>query len=174
MKPTKSKAAGAKGRGGSSGVDPGVYARGLKLRAELTGAKYVKGADTDLDPALVPVRELLTEWMWGKVWTRKGIDRRTRSFMNIGILVALNRPHELAVNLRMAVKNGLSRAEIGEAILHAAAYCGVPAGINSIGVANEFFKREDQDRGTAALSAKRRAGPRQAAAAGGLRSRKAV
>ena len=61
----------------TSGVDPRVYARGLKLRAELTGGNYVKGADTDLDAALVPVRELLTEWMWGKVWTRKGIDRRT-------------------------------------------------------------------------------------------------
>ena len=130
--------------GRKSGVDPQVYARAVKLRRELTGGEYTKGADADLDPALVPVRELLTEWIWGRIWTRKGIDRRTRSFMNIGILMALNRPHELGVNLRTAVSNGLSRAEIAEAILHAAAYCGVPAGVNAIGVARNFFRDDDQ------------------------------
>lgn len=140
---------------GGPGVDSRAYARGVKLRRELTGGEYVKGADADLDPALVPVRELLTEWMWGKIWTRRGIDRRTRSFMNIGILMALNRPHELAVNLRMAARNGLSRAEIGEAILHAAAYCGVPAGVNSIAVARQFFR--EQDEAKAAAPRKRRA-----------------
>ena len=88
---------------------------------------------------------MLTEFVWGKVWTRKGIDRRTRSFMNIGILMALNRPHELGVNLRMAVNNGLSREEIGEAILHSAAYCGVPAGVNSIAIARQFFAELDRE-----------------------------
>ncbi len=130
--------------GRKSGVDPRTYARAVKLRRELTGGEYTRGADADLDPALVPVRELLTEWIWGRIWTRKGIDRRTRSFMNIGILMALNRPHELAVNLRTAVSNGLSRTEIAEAILHAAAYCGVPAGVNAIGVARNFFRDEDE------------------------------
>ena len=140
--------------GRKSGVDPRIYARAVKLRRELTGGEYTKGADADLDPALVPVRELLTEWVWGRIWTRKGIDRRTRSFMNIGILMALNRPHELAVNLRTAVTNGLSRTEIAEAILHAAAYCGVPAGVNAIGVARNFFRDED------ARNADRRGPPR--------------
>ncbi len=129
----------------SSGVDPRVLARGIRLRRELTGSEYVKGADTDLDPALLPARELITEFVFGKVWTRKGIDRRTRSFMNIGILMALNRPHELALNLRMAVNNGLSREEIGEAILHSAAYCGVPAGVNSIAVARQLFAELDRE-----------------------------
>ncbi len=138
-----------------SGVDPRVYARGVKLRRELTGSKYVKGADADLDPALVPVRELLTEWTWGKIWTRRGIDRRTRSFMNIGILMALNRPQELAVNLHTATINGLSRGEIAEAILHAATYCGVPAGVNSIAVARQFFR--EQDEAKAAAPRRRRA-----------------
>jgi 4-carboxymuconolactone decarboxylase len=135
-----------KGKGAlSSGVDPRVLARGIRLRRELTGSHYVKGADTDLDPALLPARELLTEFVWGKVWTRKGIDRRTRSFMNIGMLMALNRPHELALNLRMAVRNGLSREEIGEAILHATAYCGVPAGVNTIAVARQLFAELDRE-----------------------------
>ena len=129
----------------NSGADPRALARGIRLRRELTGSEYVKGADTGLDPALLPAREMLTEFVWGKVWTRKGIDRRTRSFMNIGILMALNRPHELGVNLRMAVNNGLSREEIGEAILHSAAYCGVPAGVNSIAVAQQFFADLDRE-----------------------------
>lgn len=128
-----------------SGVDPRTLARGSRLRRKLTGSQYVKGADTGLDPALVPAREMLTEFVWGKVWTRKGIDRRTRSFMNIGILMALNRPHELGLNLRMAVNNGLSREEIGEAILHSAAYCGVPAGVGSIAVAQQFFAELDRE-----------------------------
>lgn len=129
----------------SSGVDPRALARGMRLRRELTGSEYVKGTDTSLDPALLPARELITEFVFGKVWTRKGIDRRTRSFMNIGILMALNRPHELALNLRMAVNNGLSREEIGEAILHSTAYCGVPAGVNSIAVARQFFAELDRE-----------------------------
>ena len=106
----------------------------------------MKGADAGLDPALMPAREMLTEFVWGRVWTRKGIDRRTRSFMNIGMLMALNRPHELAINLRMAVNNGLTRGEIGEAILHAAAYCGVPAGVNAIAVTRQLFAELDQER----------------------------
>ena len=112
---------------------------------KLTGSEYVKGADSGLDPALLPAREMLTEFVWGKVWTRPGIDRRTRSFMNIGILMALNRPHELLINLRMAANNGLSRTEIGEAILHSAAYCGVPAGVNSIALARQFFAELDRE-----------------------------
>jgi len=129
----------------SSGVDPRALARGIRVRRELTGSEYAKAADTGLDPALVPVRELITEFAFGKVWARKGIDRRIRSFMNIGMLMALNRPHELALNLRMAVNNGLSREEIGEAILHATAYCGVPAGVNTISVARQLFTELDQE-----------------------------
>jgi len=129
----------------SSGVDPRALARGIRLRQELTGSEYVKGTGEGLDPALQAARELITEFVWGKVWTRKGIDRRTRSFMNIGILMALNRPHELALNLRMAVNNGLSRDEIGEAILHSTAYCGVPAGVNTIAVARQLFAELDRE-----------------------------
>ena len=135
-----------KGGDGDSCVDRKALERGNRLRLELTGSGYVKGADAALDPALLPAREMLTEFVWGKVWTRKGIDRRTRSFMNIAMLMALNRPHELAINLRMAVNNGLSRAEIGEAILHAAAYCGVPAGVNAIAVTRQFFAELDREK----------------------------
>ena len=125
-----------------SQVEPKLYARAARLRRELTGNRYVKGAD-DLDPALVPLREVLTELIWGKVWLRPGIDRRTRSFMNIALLVALNRPDELVANFRLAEKNGLSRNDIAEAILHAAAYCGGPAGVNTLALARRYFREED-------------------------------
>jgi 4-carboxymuconolactone decarboxylase len=125
-----------------SQVDPRLYQRAARLRRQLTGSRYVKGAD-DLDPALVPVREMLTELIWGKVWLRPGIDRRTRSFMNIALLIALNRPDELVANFRVAQKNGLSRDDIAEAILHAAAYCGGPAGVNTLALARRHFREED-------------------------------
>lgn len=127
-----------------SGVDAALYRRARKLRHQLSGEAYVKNADTDLDAALVPVREVLTELVWGKLWLRPGIDRRTRSFMNIVLFIALNRPQELFANLRVAVNNGLSRNDIAEAILHAAVYCGAPAGVNTIGLVRKFFQEEDQ------------------------------
>ena len=146
-----------------SKADPRALARGERLRRVITGARYASG-DTGLDPALLPVRELLTEFAWGKVWAREGIDRRTRSFMNIGMLMALNRPQELALNLRMALRNGLTRAEIAEAILHGAAYCGVPAGVGSIALARQVFAEADgkmPDSGTSRVQAAARRGARR-------------
>ncbi len=139
-----------------SGVDRRLYARATRLRRSLTGPEYVKGADTDLDPELVPVREIMTELVWGKLWLRPGIDRRTRSFMNIVLFIALNRPQELTANLRVAVKNGLSRTEISEAILHAAVYCGALAGVNTIGIARKFFREEDARKKPAAKRSRAR------------------
>src|SRR4051794_10090724 len=107
----------------SSHVDAKLLARAQELRRQLAGVSYVKNADDDLEPELVPVREILTELVWGKLWLRPGIDRRTRSFMNIVLFIALNRPQELFANFRVAVNNGLSRSDIAEAILHAAVYC---------------------------------------------------
>ena len=138
-----------------SQVDPRLHSRAQRLRQAVTSAEYVKAAD-DLDPALVPVREVLTELIWGKVWLRPGIDRRTRSFMNIALLMALNRPEELVANFRVALKNGLSRNDIGEAILHAAAYCGAPAGVNTVALARRFFKEQDARQPASAPRAKRR------------------
>jgi len=126
-----------------SQVEPRLYARAQRLRRELAGSGYVKDADGDLDPALLPAREVLTELVWGKVWLRPGIDRRTRSFMNIALFMALNRPQELVANFRVALTNGLSRNDIAEAILHAAVYCGAPCGVNTIALARKFFLEED-------------------------------
>jgi 4-carboxymuconolactone decarboxylase len=128
-----------------SRVDPRMLARAARLRRELTSAEYVKGSD-DLDPALVPVREILTELIWGKLWLRPGIDRRTRSFMNLAILIAQNRTEELVANFGVAQKNGLSRSDIAEAILHAAVYCGGPSGVSSVALARKFFNEQDSKR----------------------------
>ena len=138
-----------------SQVDRRLLSRAQRLRRELTSVEYVQGAD-DLDPALVPVREVLTELIWGKVWLRPGIDRRTRSFMNIALLIALNRPEELVANFRVAQKNGLSRNDIAEAILHCAAYCGGPAGVNTVALARRHFKEEDARQSGSGRRAKRR------------------
>lgn len=127
-----------------SAINRKVLERGKRLRKQLTGARYAAGVEAGLDPALLHTRDMLTEFMWGRVWGRSAIDRKIRSYMNIGILIALNRPNELAVNLQIALNNGLSRKDIAEAILHSAAYCGVPAGVGAVNVAREFFKRIDE------------------------------
>lgn len=131
-------------RPGASRVDPKLYASAQKLRHKLTGDAYIKNADTALDPSLVPVREIMTELVWGKLWLRPGIDRRTRSFMNIALFMALNKPQELFANFRVALSNGLTRNDIAEAILHGAVYCGAPTGVNTIGLARKFFQEEDE------------------------------
>ena len=139
-----------------SQVDPKIFAKAARLRRELTSAQYVQGAD-DLDPALVPVRQILTEFIWGKVWLRPGLDRRTRSFMNIALLIALNRKEELVANFGVALKNGLSRGDIAEAILHAAAYCGGPAGVSTVALAREYFHNLDARPARKAKARRRRA-----------------
>jgi 4-carboxymuconolactone decarboxylase len=125
-----------------SKVNPRLYRRANQLRRQVTSAKYVATSD-DLDPALVPVREILTEFIWGKVWLRPGLDRRTRSFMNLAILIAQNRTEELVANFGVAEKNGLTRNDIAEAILHAAAYCGGPAGVSTVALARKYFREQD-------------------------------
>ena len=93
-----------------------------------------------------PMQEFVTEYCWGAIWTRPGLDRRTRSLINLGMLTALGKGHELEVHVRGALTNGVTEAEIRETLLQAAVYCGVPAGI-------EAFRRADS-----VLAAQREAG----------------
>jgi 4-carboxymuconolactone decarboxylase len=85
------------------------------------------------------MQQLTTEWCWGEVWTREGLDRKTRSIINLSMLTALNRPHEIRVHVRGAINNGLSTDEIKEVFLQTAIYCGVPAAMDSFRIANEVF-----------------------------------
>jgi 4-carboxymuconolactone decarboxylase len=87
----------------------------------------------------------VTEYCWGEVWTRPGLDRRSRSMLNLGMLTALNRPNELRLHLRGALNNGLTRDEIKEILLQTCIYCGIPAGLEAFKVAVEVFKSVDAE-----------------------------
>jgi 4-carboxymuconolactone decarboxylase len=119
------------------------FERGLALRKEVLGAGYVEASLANADDFSRPMQEFSTEYCWGHVWTRPGLSRRDRSLLNIGMISALNRPHELKLHVKAALTNGLTREEIGEAMLQAAVYCGVPAGLDSVRIAREAFAEID-------------------------------
>jgi 4-carboxymuconolactone decarboxylase len=107
------------------------FARGLEIRRAVLGAEHV---DRSLDEASDfgrPLQELVTEYCWGAVWGRPGLERKTRSLINLAMLSALNRQHELGMHVRGALRNGCSVEEIRETLLQTAAYCGVPAAIEA-------------------------------------------
>lgn len=113
--------------------------KGLALRRELSGDRVVDDAFKDPNDFAYPMQELVTEVAFGAVWSRPGLDRRSRSILNIGMLAVLNRPDELAGHIRLGVKNGLSKEEIRECLLQVAAYAGMPAGLSSFRVARQVL-----------------------------------
>jgi 4-carboxymuconolactone decarboxylase len=119
------------------------FERGLALRKQVLGAEYVEKSMAAADDFSMPMQELSTEYCWGHVWTRPGLELRERSLINIAMISALNRPHELKLHVKAALNNGLSREEIREVILQVAIYCGVPAGIDSTRIAREAFAEVD-------------------------------
>jgi 4-carboxymuconolactone decarboxylase len=120
-------------------MNPELFDRGLKVRREVLGAEYVDAALKNADEFTQPLQELVTQYCWGDVWTRPQLDRKTRSIINLSMLTALNRPHEIKLHVRGAINNGLTREEIREIFLQTAIYCGVPAAIDSFRVAKEVF-----------------------------------
>jgi 4-carboxymuconolactone decarboxylase len=117
-----------------------LFDTGLRNRREVLGAQYVDESLRNADDFTRPMQELVTQYCWGDVWERPGLDRRTRSFLNLAMLTALNRPHEIKLHVRGAINNGLTKAEIGEVFLQTAIYCGVPAALDSYRVAKEVFR----------------------------------
>lgn len=117
-----------------------LFNKGLQTRREVLGAEYVDQAIASADDFNRDMQALVTQYCWGDVWNRPGLDRKTRSFLNLAMLTALNRPHELKLHVRGAIHNGMSKDEIKEVFLQAAIYCGVPAAIDSFRVAREVFK----------------------------------
>ncbi|GAA4543983.1 4-carboxymuconolactone decarboxylase [Pseudonocardia xishanensis] len=111
-------------------------AAGMRVRREVLGDAHVDRSMAAVSEFARPVQELVTEYCWGEVWTREGLDRRTRSLLNLAMLTALGRNHELAVHVRGAVTNGATVTEIQEALLQTAVYCGVPAALESFRVAD--------------------------------------
>jgi len=120
-----------------------AFEKGLKTRREVLGAEYVDQAIRNADEFNLPLQELVTEYCWNEIWNRPGLDRKTRSIVNLAMLTALNRPHELKLHVKGAINNGLSKDEIAEIFLQSAIYCGVPAAIDSFRTAKDVFKEMD-------------------------------
>ncbi len=104
-----------------------LFERGMAIRREVLGERHVERAVQATTEFTADFQQLITRYAWGEIWTRPGLDRRTRSCITLAMLVALNRPAELELHIRAARRNGLTPAEIGEVLLQTAIYCGVPA-----------------------------------------------
>jgi len=120
-----------------------LFAKGLKIRTEVLGEAYVKKALAGMDDFNKPLQELVTEYCWGAVWGREGLERSQRSMINLAMISVLNRPHELKAHIKGALTNGLTRAQIGEIFLQVAIYAGVPAAVDSFRIARETFAEID-------------------------------
>jgi 4-carboxymuconolactone decarboxylase len=116
------------------------FERGLRTRREVLGAAHVDRSLAQVSEFTRPLQELVTEYCWGAIWDRPGLDRKTRSLLNLTMLTALNRMHELAVHVRGAVTNGCTEQEIQEALLQTAVYCGAPAALESFRVAEKVLR----------------------------------
>jgi 4-carboxymuconolactone decarboxylase len=111
--------------------DDGRYERGIAARREVLGDEHVDRSLRDATEFSAPAQEFVTEFCWGDVWTRPGLDRRTRSLINLGMLTALNRKHEFRVHVRGAINNGCTVEEIRETLLQSIVYCGAAAGLEA-------------------------------------------
>jgi 4-carboxymuconolactone decarboxylase len=112
---------------------------GMRVRREVLGDEYVDGAIRGASELTRDFQDLLTRYAWGEIWTRPGLDRRIRSCITIAMSVALDRPDELALHLRGALRNGVTRDEIREVLLQTAVYCGLPAANAAFRVAQEVL-----------------------------------
>jgi 4-carboxymuconolactone decarboxylase len=121
------------------------FKKGLEIRKAVLGEKAVERSLASATDISAPLQQLVTEYCWGNVWARPGLDRRVRSFLNLAMLTALNRSHELRLHIRGALNNGVTREEIREAFIQAAIYVGVPAALESTRVADEVFRELDQN-----------------------------
>jgi 4-carboxymuconolactone decarboxylase len=118
---------------------------GMAVRREVLGDAHVDRAAAATTPFTAPFQDLITRYAWGEVWSRPGLDRRTRSAVTLGMLVALRCEDELAMHVRAGLRNGLRPEEIGEVLLHAAVYAGVPAANAAFAIAQRVLREEGAD-----------------------------
>lgn len=121
-----------------------LFDQGLALRREVLGADYVDGSLKAANDFMMAFQRITTEWCWGYAWSRGGLDRKTRSLLNLAMLTALNRTPEVKLHVRGAINNGVTVEEIKEVLLHATIYCGIPAGLDAFKAANEVLKEMGQ------------------------------
>ena len=119
-----------------------TYDRGMKTRREVLGDEHVDNAIAGTTPFTADFQELITKYAWGEIWSRPGLDRRTRSCITLTALVALGHHHELAMHVRAALRNGLTPDEIKEVLLQSAVYCGVPAANRAFAIASEVLAEQ--------------------------------
>jgi 4-carboxymuconolactone decarboxylase len=120
-------------------VNKELFEKGLAIRKSVLGAEYVEKSIAAADDFNRPMQELTTEYCWGWCWGREGLDKKTRSIINLAMISALNRPNELKMHVKGAIRNGLTKEEIREVLLQVAIYCGIPAGVDSFRIAKEAF-----------------------------------
>ena len=112
---------------------------GMKIRREVLGAEYVDRNMANADEFMMAMQDLTTRYCWGDIWSRPGLDRKQRSMLNLAMIAALNRPHELKAHVKGALTNGVTKDEIKEVLLQVAVYVGIPAGMDSFRLAREVF-----------------------------------
>ena len=122
-----------------------TYDKGLEIRRAVLGAEYVDKAINSADDFNQPMQELVTEYCWGGSWGRGVLSKQQRSILNLGMLAALNRPHEFKLHFLGALTNGVGIDEIREVLIQIAIYCGVPAGVEAFRIAREVFQQEGID-----------------------------
>jgi 4-carboxymuconolactone decarboxylase len=120
------------------------YEKGLAIRREVLGAEYADKSLANADDFNRDFYRNVIESCWGMVWGREGLDRKTRSFLNLAMLCALNRPHELKLHVAGALRNGVTRDEMKEVFLQVGAYCGAPAALDGFRIAREVFAEQDK------------------------------
>lgn len=121
-------------------MDNATVEKGLALRREMFGAELVAKTWAAADEFNRPFEELVNQYCFGEIWSRPGLDRRTRSIVTLSMLTGLNRPNQIRAHVRGAISNGVTKAEIQELFLQAAIYCGVPAAVDSFRIAREVFQ----------------------------------
>lgn len=125
--------------------DTELFQKGLEIRRAVVGDAYVDKSLASADDLTAPLQKLVTEYCWGEVWGRPGLDRKTRSYLNLGMLIALNRPNEVRLHMRGAINNGITREELVEVVLQAAIYCGVPASLDAMKAAKEVVAEMEKE-----------------------------
>ena len=124
------------------------YEEGLKIRREVLGEEQVEKALSTMTDFNENMQKLVTEYCWGEVWTRPGLENKQRSLINLGILTALNRAHEFKLHVNGALRNGCTEEEIKEVLLQTAIYCGVPAAMESFRNAKEVIDAYKESKST--------------------------
>src|SRR6186713_1418195 len=118
-------------------MDKATFEKGRAIRSSVLGKEFVDNAFKQADDFSMPMQELVTEYCWGAVWGREGLDHKTRSLINIAMIGALNLQHELKMHVAGARRNGATAQEISEVLLQVAIYAGMPAGMDSFRTARE-------------------------------------